>query len=219
MEKLHSIGIYSLLDLQKKVVTEFKSVLHIEWDNILFYDFTTQIDHLKENVRLKIERYDSLNYWNGLIKGTNENYKYHKNQLREFTNKYSNKVQNEVSVLIGCKIDSLIKITTQNDYLYIVSNQVVNTKKCLITGVDISMQKESSKLLSHTGLKYYYENNILLFNSIKNKYLSTDRVNDSFSLQIKEIAHNIRNKANNVKLRNMNYYTYKQYNLIQDLGV
>lgn len=219
MEKLHSIGIYSLSDLKREVFTEFKSVLHNEWDNILFYDFTAQIDHLKENVRLKVERYDSLNYWNGLIQGTNENYKYHKNQLREFTNKYSNKVQNEVSILIGCKIDSLISITTQNDYLYIVSNKVVNNKKCLITGLDISMQKESSKLLSHTGLKYYYENNIVLFNSIKNKYLSSNRINDSFVLQIKEIAHNIRNKANNVKLRNMDYYTNKQYNLIQDLEV
>lgn len=219
MEKLNSIGIYTLLDLKRGIFTEFKNVLHNEWESILFYDFTTQIDHLKENTRLKIERYDSLNYWNGLIKGRNENYKYHRNQLREFTNKYSKGVQNEVSTIIGCKIESLIKETTQNDHLYILSNKVVNNRKCLITGVDISMQKVSSKFLSHTGLKFYYKNNIVLFNKIKKEFLSSKWINCNNILQIKEIAHSIRSKSSNKRNEKGKNNAQIQYNLIQDLGV
>lgn len=108
MEKLNKIGVYSLNDLKRELFFNFKEVLLLEWDNILFYDFTTQIDHLKEITRLKIERYDSLNYWVLLIHGTNENYKYHKKQLKKYVCQYSNNVQKEVSSLISNKVDELI---------------------------------------------------------------------------------------------------------------
>ena len=35
--------------------------------------------------------------------------------------------------------------------------QDVNRRFCLITGLNISMQKSNSFLLSHAGLKYYYK--------------------------------------------------------------
>ena len=72
-------------------------------------------------------------------------------------------------------------------------------RKCLITGLDISMQKESSILLSHTGLKHHSKTNKKEFENIKNKHLSKKWIEADFKTQIKELAHNIRNKYNNVK--------------------
>ncbi|MDM1092091.1 hypothetical protein [Myroides odoratimimus] len=220
MEKLNRIGIYSLNDLKRELFLNFKESLLLEWDNVLFYDFTTQIDHLKERERLKIERYDSLNFWDSLIQGTNENYKYHKGQLKKSIDKYSNNVQSEVSSLIGYKIDELIKETTLNDHLYIESNKVVSlTKKCIITNVNISMQRDASLLLSHSGLRYYFEKDINLYNRIKNEYLSYKWINSPMNVQIREIAHNIRNKASNTRVRNSKYYIPQQYNIVRELGV
>jgi hypothetical protein len=63
------------------------------------------------------------------------------------------------------------------------------------------MQREKSKLLSHSGLKYYHEKDKISFEMIKRKYLSQKWIESETDVQIKEIAHNIRNKYNNLKLK------------------
>lgn len=75
------------------------------------------------------------------------------------------------------------------------------TKKCLVTGVDISMQKGKSLLLSHTGLRYYLKTDKKLFEQLKNKFLTKKWKGSDVQTQIKELAHNIRNLKNNSKVR------------------
>ena len=67
-----------------------------------------------------------------------------------------------------------------------------NSRICLITGIDISMQRDDSSLLSHTGLYYLHINNKKLFEEIKRKHLTKKWLGSSFSIQIREMAHNIR---------------------------
>jgi hypothetical protein len=95
----------------------------------------------------------------------------------------------EFTYLLSCK-----NVNPSNFYLE-------QSEKCLITGIDISMQKEKSKLLSHSGLKYYHEKDKISFEMIKRKYLSQKWSESEIDVQIKEIAHNIRNKYNNLKLK------------------
>ena len=59
------------------------------------------------------------------------------------------------------------------------------------------MQKKTSILLSHTGLKYYYKTDKKIFNEIKQKHLSNKWLNANDKIIIKELAHNIRNKYYN----------------------
>ncbi len=86
-------------------------------------------------------------------------------------------------------------------------------KKCLVTGLDISMQKEDSFLLSHTGLKWYFKNDKKEFEKLTKKYLSDKWEKSDFKIQIKELAHNIRNYQNNRKLKQEKLYPKEQYNL------
>ena len=67
------------------------------------------------------------------------------------------------------------------------------------------MQKTDSILLSHTGLKYYYKTDRKVFDEVKNKYLSKLWINSDYETQIKEIAHNIRNKHSNLNNRKQKY--------------
>jgi hypothetical protein len=63
------------------------------------------------------------------------------------------------------------------------------------------MQKEDSIILSHSGLRYYFKNDKITFENIKKKHLSTVWKNANIELQIKEIAHNIRNSNSNQQIK------------------
>jgi hypothetical protein len=84
---------------------------------------------------------------------------------------------------------------------------------CRITKLDISMQKEDSILISHSGLRYYFKNDKNTFDKLKNKYLSTLWENADFEIQIKEIAHNIRNTNSNQQIKQRRLYPQHQIQL------
>jgi len=79
-------------------------------------------------------------------------------------------------------------------------------KKCPITKQNISMQKDDSFLLSHTGLKHYYKTDKKVFEEVKRKYLSKKWFNRDIQTQIKEISHNIRNTLNNQRVKQKRLY-------------
>ena len=122
------------------------------------------------------------------------------------------------------KIDFLNSKTIQIDPLtilskWIVSNNSNNDKNnlCKVTGLNISMQKENSILLSHTGLRYYYKTDKKVFEQIKRRYLSKVWHNSDFKTQIKELAHNIRNKSSNMRIKRNKIYRQNQFNLLDNL--
>ncbi|WP_372751608.1 hypothetical protein [Labilibaculum sp.] len=77
-----------------------------------------------------------------------------------------------------------------------------NDRKCKITGLGISMQKDNSILLSHVGLRYYLEHEPTIFEEVKRKHLTRKWFHSELDIQIREIAHNIRDCYRN---RNRKY--------------
>ena len=227
MQKLNEEGIFSLQDLMDYGLQNFKNIILIEWQNVLFYDNTIQIDQLTNRSKKAILEYSNPNYWTGLLaKNQTKNFNYHRNQLRKIVSKNSNKVQDLTTEIIGKKIDSLNSKTIQIDPLTIMSKRIVlnddnDTKKhiCKVTGFNISMQKENSILLSHTGLKYYYNTDKRIFEQIKRKYLSKVWINSNFETQIKEMAHNIRNENSNKTIKQKRIYQPQQINILNQLGI
>ena len=122
------------------------------------------------------------------------------------------------------EIDFLNTNTTQIDPLIILSKHVVSNNPiisenilCQVTKINISMQKNDSILLSHTGLKYYYKTDKKIFEQIKRMYLSKQWIKSDFETQIKEIAHNIRNTKSNHGIKQDRIYQYSQINLLSQL--
>lgn len=106
MQKLNKLGIFTLQDLMDYGLHNFKKELLNEWRNVLFFDKTIQMDTKGNESRLL--KYSNPNYWTGLIdKKQNENFKYHKKQLKKITLQNGNKIQNIVSKLIIEKVDDL----------------------------------------------------------------------------------------------------------------
>ena len=225
MQKLNEKGIYTLQDLINYDLHNFKDEVLNEWQNVLYYDNTIQIDRLSTKLKRAVLEYSNPNYWTGLLANKQtKNFTYHKNQLKKIIEKNSNKIQDLTTEIMSKKIDFLNSKTIQIDPLTILSKWIVsnNSNKvqkhlCKVTGFNIEMQKKSSVLLSHTGLKYYYKTDKVIFEQIKRRYLSKIWFTSNFETIIKEIAHNIRNTNSNRKIKQKRIYKQGQLTMLEQL--
>jgi len=79
-------------------------------------------------------------------------------------------------------------------------NQVNTGRKvCQVTGLDISLQKPDSKFLSFSGLRWLLLTEPVRFKEMAEERLSDRWINQSLDIQIREIAHSIRNEYFNPK--------------------
>jgi hypothetical protein len=221
MQKLNERGIYNLKDLFEYGLQNFKVEVLTEFNNILFYDNTIQFKSKQ------LVHYKNPLYWIDLLeRGTISNFQYHRKQLKKITSKSSQKIQFQTAEIMTKKIDFLNSNTMQIDPLIILSKPIVQLNQiiskntlCKVTGINISMQKDNSILLSHTGLKYYYETDRKIFEQVKRKYLSKQWNGANFETQIKEIAHNIRNTKSNQTIKQKKIYQPQQTNLLFNYGL
>ena len=210
--ELHNLGIYTLQDLLNYGLHNFKSELLKMWGNVIYYDKTTLKNHPN---RFK---YNSTDYWETL---TPRQRKYELGKLNKLYKDSPESIKNIISNLISEKVDLLKTNLYQINPLCIELNQYNNTTQpidpskriCIISGLNISMQKKGSFLLSITGLKYYFNTDKKIYNEIKRQYLTDKWLNSSFDIQIKEIAHNIRTIRNNQKLKQKKLYPKNQISL------
>jgi hypothetical protein len=210
MQKLNERGIYTLNDLSNYGLHNFKNELLCEFNNILFYDTTIRSKYKS------LTNYKNPLYWVELLTNKQRDlFNYHRKQLKNITSQSSDKIQFNTTEIMSKKIDFLNTKTTQIDTLIILSKRVV----CPITNINISMQKDNSILLSHTGLKYYFKNDKKIFEQIKRKYLSKVWINSNFETQIKEIAHNIRNAKSNQSIKQKTIYKTYQTNLLNHFQI
>ena len=222
MERVNNLGIYTLNDILNKGFGIFKNELLTEWQNILFYDTTI----VSNSIRLT--NYKNPIYWSDLVnKPTKSNYYKHRGFLKDLTIKFSENRHQILTEIMNQKIDYLDNRGASFDPLIIKSIhtpllKTIDAKNdtfCKVTKVNISMQKDSSLLLSHTGLKYYFRTDKKIFEQIKRRYLSKRWYNSDFETQIKEIAHNIRNTDSNRNIKQKKIYQSKQFNLLSNFDL
>lgn len=169
-------GIVTLADFLGVNKRRFLGFLLSKWGEVIFFDFQGTHDN-------KWIKYSNPNYWREL-RDTRapKNVKKHVDRLRELNENNGVNTQEQISNLIIDKMNELQGVT--------------NSKVCALTGVDISMQREDSYLLSHKGLYNLIKNNKEEFERLKRSLLSTNWYNSPIQTQVKEIAHNIRSKYN-----------------------
>jgi hypothetical protein len=106
---------------------------------------------------------------------------------------------------------------TTIDHLYIQSIPIPPIKTderiCIITGINISMQKDDSFMLSHTGLKYYYNTDRKVYNELILKYCPVEFKHSHIKKQIEKTAHAIRCRKTNQETKQKRIYPENQYRL------
>ncbi|MGY5352013.1 hypothetical protein ACXGQW_05540 [Wenyingzhuangia sp. IMCC45533] len=223
-EAFESTGIETFADVNSETLKKGLKLILKRLDEVVYYDKTICTKTLTKREKTSLLNYSNINYWFDTLKPNKRDSP--KKKLQEFINQYSQNLHAQIrskllqsgvikdrlsenqsrvikdTLYIGVNIT---QNTTQNTPLYNltkpnIKNEIgtsVKNRKCLITGMDISMQKRDSILLSHTGLKYLLNEDYQNYLIIKNKYLSVKWIGVNLETEIKEIAHNIRNKKSN----------------------
>ena len=185
-------GVDTLKDFIEYDKTVFLSDLLNRWNEIIFYNPLNLID-------IQYHKYSNLNFWRDLNeKFSNKSYKKHSDRLKKLNDSSGRNIQDEVKNSLLEKTRNLQGVRNSE----LIENQKKSIKKCLLTGIDISMQKPKSHLLSHTGLYHLNKYNELEFKKIKRRYLNSQLYNSSLTVQVREIAHHIRSKYS-FKTRNI----------------
>ena len=154
-----------------------------KWDEIIFYN---PLNKLPE----KWHKYSNLNYWREIRSISNKNHSKHRNKLKELNKEFSElDVQAEIQKLILKNLNNLQGVTNSP------FNESI--KKCKLTGIDISIQRKDSFLLSHKGLYQLFKTNKNEFVRLKKIFLSDKWIDEDLTIQIREIAHNIRTDYSN----------------------
>jgi hypothetical protein len=212
MEYFNKLGIIYLNDLLKYGLNseKIKDKLLTGWKNILYFDDSITIKEKKRN------EFKNPIYWTELIdNGQMSLFNKNRTKLNTLIENTPQNIKQQVTDLISRKIDELNIKSTQIDPLYIRSiSTPLSDRICLITGYNISMQKSNSKLLSHTGIKFYLKHHYKLYKQIERKYLSKRWINATEQIKIKEIAHNIRNYNSNKQIKQDRIYQPYQINLL-----
>lgn len=166
------MGITTLQDFINSDKSIFIDRLLSEWTSII-YSNPDIINHPKWS------QYSNYIYWKELNNKSRKTYKTHLDRLRRLNKTYELDIQDYISNLILSKINDLQGVTI--------------SKTCKLTGLDISMQKEDSILISHRGLKILSNSYPEQFDRLTDLYLSYKWHSSSPQLKLKELAHNIRN--------------------------
>lgn len=175
-------GIRTLADFIECDKIPFVNRLIKKWQEVIFADPTA----LKKG---EYNESETKRYWRELRPRKNRNIKSKRlKELRHLNKTQGENIQGQIVERMIEKIQSLQKVT----------NSTLREKKvCPVTGCEIVGQRQDSIFLSHTGLQYIRNNNPKQFRQLSHQFLTDHWKNAPVEVQIREIAHNIRNKYYN----------------------
>ncbi|MCZ2084731.1 MAG: hypothetical protein LC112_10710 [Flavobacteriales bacterium] len=209
-------GIDTIADLLKiDIYRRLGQELLNEWENVLLTTSTPDLSTLKPSDVLFVQKANKKDFWTGLIgefhrdKFAREKAKYYKiltgknnlhtqikGQIIDKLLQFENVAYFPQKTPINSGKDKNAKLHLKEINGQFATNEE-NNRLCLVTGLDISMQKKTSKYLCFAGLKYYKENDPETYKEIELKYLTLKMKTRPIKDQIYYIAHNIRNHKTN----------------------
>ena len=189
-------------------------ILLDEWEQVLLINLglkSNELNALKRDEVLFVKNVKSIDFWSGLyrVKFARCKDKYHlilgkKNNLHHLIKlqiidklfDLQNVTNSTQKTTINRGILKNDKTTSQLINLENVTD-LQNDRVCIVTNLDISMQKKGSKFLCVKGLKYYKENQPETYQKLKEKFLTREKWHLDLPEQFYFIAHNIRNTKTN----------------------
>lgn len=209
---IEKYGIDKVPDLLKiETYQRLGQELLSEWENVLLLNQTPGFSNLKTDEVDFIKGANKSDFWDDL----------NRLQFGRKKEKYYKILQGKNNLHIEIKgqiIDKLVlfqndtffpqktlmdreKHQNAKDHPKEINGQNVslhqNNRVCLVTGLDISMQRKGSKFLCSAGLKWYQNNEPKTYKEIEMKYLTEKMRTRPMEEQIYYLAHNIRNAKTN----------------------
>lgn len=221
---IRQLGIDSFADLltvepyQRMAETILK-----EFESVLIIPDVFVCASLNKRDQTKLKEYLNPRTWKKYLRQNRNAYSKHFRNYYALLNKTGNNLHAEVKNIIAAKLDALqsgcnfhsLENSKVGAYSTIYKGGKCNhAQVCKVTGLNISMQKDDSTMLSHSGIKYYLQNEPETFYQLRQTFLSDNWTNADFKTQIKELAHNIRNHNSNRRISERRRYPESQLNIL-----
>jgi len=196
IKQSNDVGIAYMSDITIDRLKKAKKYLITQLETVLYYDNTITKKNLTKKQQIKLKDYNNRRFWQNLNR--QQRSKDRKKLSAIIENHSQNQKAELLQLMDGIQLHfnrlSNISKRLQFNYSSIVSNcNLLNPRKCPITGADISMQKNSSFLLSNTGLKHLEKSNLIKFNELKSMLL-TGKPNRYENTIYDKLSKQIRNR-------------------------
>ncbi|MGV4414372.1 hypothetical protein [Chryseobacterium sp. T1] len=182
-----------------------------EWDFILCSNKEPDLSNSNTDEVSFIEQGKNVEFWSKLISEKHRNtFQLNKEKYYKMLGRKNNlhqqiktKIVDKIFIYSKCANSTQRtpinreKLQNEINTSTLINLEYAHFTQCLVTGLDISMQKKGSKFLCVKGLKYYKENQPETYQKLTEKYLTEKQKGKSFDRQNYFIAHNIRNAKTN----------------------
>ena len=183
---IKTLGIKTLDDLLNvSNYNVMRSKLLEETKQLLLIQYPENFNNLTRKQKAKIKQMSNPIYWQKTLKYDRSKFTRKKDQYFNILNRTNQNLTNQVITGVIDKLKELYNsksgVTSSTPILnksgvtssYSISRDCTTLKKrCLVTGIDISMQKAESDLLSNAGLKFLEVGNCDKFEKIKEVYIT-----------------------------------------------
>lgn len=223
-DELRKLNINLLKETEnEQVVARLKEILLQRFAEVVFIDPSIRQEELTDNQRDRLLLWYNPRFWEELQRNpwSRNSYANEIKKLRKTVSSHSDQIQDQVKHIIKEKLGFLAPVKGQEGQKsgkngsggkgdgspnggkkgssYIIPS-IPSSRTCLVTGLDISMQKEESHFLFTTGVEYYRVNNPEIYNDLE-KRLSPKWDQVTTEKRNLEIAHSIRNEFFNWKYK------------------
>lgn len=201
MQHLKSIGISHINDLShKNKIRSLLESLLTEINRIICCE--PNISKIKNRSHKNaILKFIAPVYWVELKQQGNR-FKYDK-ELKKFKKLIAQYNLNEIQKKVVTEINTLsILLISVNSLTKNTPQSLTTPKLCPITKLNIEMQKETSRFLCVSGIRFYHKNEPKIYNELLSPRLSKKWINEPLVVQFREIAHSVRNEYFNGKNNN-----------------
>ncbi|MDO6473604.1 hypothetical protein [Maribacter sp. 1_MG-2023] len=207
-KNIRTLGIKNIGDLLNiEVYHKLKTSLIKNTSKILIIDEYPILNELNSRDKKRLINYSNSSFWYKAIQTKrsatfNEKKESYIKLLDRTTfninTEFQNKIREKLETLLPEKRKDSI-ITTKGDKCKdstLDKGRILtfsNSRICPVTGINISMQKQTSLLLSNTGLKHLEKSNIIKFNELKS-ILLTGKPNRYENTIYDQLSKQIRNR-------------------------
>jgi hypothetical protein len=199
MIELDPVRLVTFADVNTSTLDKAYQHLVSRFIEIVYYDRTIDKTRLTRLETIKIKDYSNVTYWMDMDSRKRDR---HKRKLAVLIRDYSENLKAQISSLIIKKC-VIINQDSESAKCVIINRSSISLKIthstpkiCPITGVDISMQKDDSNLLSNTGLRHLENKDRLTFDRIRETFL-TGNFNKFENSLYDMISKQIRNRYYN----------------------
>ena len=217
MEEIKGVKINSFNDINSNTLNTLNKLLLKRLDEVLHYDYTIKKKELSKTHKRLINLYSNSVYWLQTLQ-PNERYR-HKENLKRITKKHSDNTFDIIKkeIIKKCSILNRLQETKEcsiinNSYIELKTLQNSN-RKCIITGIDLNLEKEGAMYIRTTTIMYLKQNDKQMYFMLCSILLNNtkDKLPTFESNIITHLAKQVRNRYYNSRGVKKTGYKQKKY--------